>query len=271
MKEIRKMSLKRLSIKINQDFAFSKFMMRGKKSKSIFFPGCSFMKLGNDIIYKTLDILRLEDESIEVCSLCCAYPSQVLDKKYYKKNREKLVRFFKDRDVKKIYVACPNCYNMLKKLKNEYNLNFLVIMIYKILNEKLSNIDRYYPINDEVVIHDPCVIRKDIETQNTVREILEKIGQKYVEPLSTKDKTVCCGNIKMTHVLKPEVANKICKSRVHKLNEKSNIIMSYCNGCLYAFKKCNAKTIHLIELIFGKQDRDTFYNRIKFTIGLRRY
>ena len=87
MKETRKMSLKRLSIKINQDFAFSKFMMRGKKSKSIFFPGCSFMKFGNEIIYKTLDVLRLEDDSIEVCSLCCAYPSQVLDKEYYKKNR----------------------------------------------------------------------------------------------------------------------------------------------------------------------------------------
>lgn len=270
MKEIKTMNIKRLTIKINQDFAFSKFMMRGKKSKSIFFPGCSFMKFGNEVIYKTLGILRLEDENTEVCSLCCAYPSQVLDKEYFKKNREKIVRFLVDRNIEKIYVACPNCYNMLEKLKNEYNLNFSVIMLYKILNEKLTTIDRYYPIKEEVVIHDPCIIRNDVTTQNTIREILEKIGQKYAEPANTKENTICCGNINMTHILNPKLANTICKKRVDELNEKAEVIMSYCNGCLYSFRKCNAKTIHLIELIFGKQDRDTFYNRFKFTRGLER-
>lgn len=263
------MNFRKIFIKLNQDFLFSKYMIRGEKSESIFFPGCSFMKFGNEIIYKTLKVLKQEDKDIEVCSLCCAYPSQVLNEKYFKRNKEKIVKFILDRNVKKVYVACPNCQNMLLKIKNEYNLNISVVMIYKILNEKLNNIDKYETLDEEVVIHDPCIIRNDLKTQESIREILSKIGQKYEEPKSSRDKTMCCGNINMTHILNPKLAKKVCMKRVAELNEKSNIIMSYCNGCLYAFKKCNSKTIHLIELIFGKQNKDTFYKRIQFTRGLK--
>ena len=264
------MNPNKVFLKLNQDLAFSKFMMRGKKSKSIFFPGCSFMKFGNGMIYKTLDLLKMEDDEIEVCSLCCGYPSQVLDKNYYKKNRDKIVSFLNEREVKKIYVACPNCYNMLDKLKKEYNLNFSIIMIYRIINEKLSHIKNYHNINKKVVIHDPCMIKNDEETQNSIRNILDKIGQEYTEPQNTKTKTMCCGNINMTHVLNKDLAYKVCSKRVDELRKEADIILSYCNGCLYAFKKCNINTIHIMELVFGKVDKDIFYKRIKFTRGLKK-
>ena len=261
---------KKIFIKINQDFAFSNFLMRGKKSNSIFFPGCSFMKFGNEMIYKVLDLLRKKDSEIEVVSLCCGYPSQVLDKKYYKKIRDKIVKFFMERNIERIYVACPNCYNILNKLKIDYNLKISLILIYKIINEKLEEINKFYPITDKVVIHDPCIVKNDKETYESVREILKKISQKFVEPINTKSKTVCCGNINMNHIINKKMADKICEKRVNDLIKESNVIVSYCNGCLFAFKKYNKNIIHIMELIFGRVNRDTFYKRVKFTMGLKK-
>lgn len=259
----------KIGIKINQDFAFSKFMMCGGKSATVFFPGCAFMKLGSGIIYKTLDLLRISEKDIMVCSLCCTYPSSVLDSGYNEKNINKLIDFFTNRKVKKIYVACPNCFSKLNKIFSEYRLDIKVMMMYETISQNLEkkNIQNSN-VKEKIVIHDPCKIRNDKRTHNAVRNILDKIGQEYVESEFAKENTLCCGNINMLHLLDIEKSNLMRKKCVDGLLKKSDYICSYCNGCLYAFEKENIRTIHLMELIFGKATSNKFYNRLKFTFQL---
>lgn len=268
MKKIKTMKLKKIYIKLNQDFSFMNIMMRGKKSKSIFLPGCSLMKYGYNFLSKILNILKLYDNEIEMCSLCCTDPSEVLSDRYQKKIKQKLVDHIEK--ANKIYVACPNCYKALLKIKKDYNMNYEVIMIYDVLFNKISYIKNYNVLNNQVVIHDPCVIKDNTETQIAVRNILNEIGQKYVEPENTQNRTICCGNINMTHILKPQIANNMCKNRVSELNKKSDIILSYCGGCLYSFAKQKAKTIHLLELLFGRINSIKFINRISYTLRLNK-
>ncbi len=264
------MSFRKFFIKINQDFAFSNLMMRGNKSYSIFFPGCSLMKYGNNFLYKVLEVIRIDDKNTEICSLCCGYPSNVLKNDYQKKINRKIIKFIEDREVDNIYVACPNCYKTLEKLKKEYNLSFSIVMLYNIINKNLSYIKEYHTLQKTIVIHDPCAIKEDFSTQESIRDILKKIGQDFNESDNNRKNTVCCGNINMNHILNKSLAEKNCKNRVLELNNKSDIIMSYCGGCLYSFGKQKAKTIHLLELIFGRKDKVSFMDRVRFTMGLNR-
>lgn len=260
-----------LSVFINQYVSFSNFMMRGKKSSAIFVPGCSYMKFGNDILYKTLQILKSFDNFVEISSICCGRPSEVLNENTQIKNEKKLVDFIKKRGVEKIYTSCPNCHKKFVKIGKKYNLNLDVIMIYDLIKQYIYKNDlRYNLVKDVLVIHDPCAIREDITTQNAIRSILEHIGQKYVEPNHNKNKTLCCGNINMLHVVNKEISSKMAKKRIEDLKDKSNMILSYCNGCLYTFSKYGQKTIHIVELIFGKVNKINYSNRILFTLGLKK-
>lgn len=260
------MSINKLFIKINQDISFSNFMMKGKASNSVFFPGCAFMKFDSDIIYKTLNLLKRYDEKVEVCSLCCGRPSEVLDDKSKYKYEIKLANYIKSKKISNIYLACPNCLKRLRYINNKYNLSLNIMMIYDILRHQLI-LDKNFnfnPINETVVVHDPCSIRDDKITQNSIRDILKLSKQKYVEANKNCENTICCGNINMLHIINKKASKKLTNICLKNLTEKSNIVLSYCNGCLYTFNKFNIKTIHIIEVIFGKIKKQTYFNRIKF-------
>lgn len=262
--------MSKLGIYINQEFAFLDLMMRGKKSPSVFFPGCAFMKFGKETIYKTLDLLKKYDKDVEVCSLCCSRPSQVLDRNFQNKNISKLVKYFLNSGIKKIYLACPNCYDSLKKIFNDNSINIELVMIYKVLLDCIKNDKNFNTISEKVVLHDPCSIRNDSETQDSVRKILKFIGQEYIEPDFTRENTLCCGNKNMLHVVSPTESKIILKRRLEDLTKKSRIICSYCNGCLSSFSKEKVQVVHLIELILGKAKSNSFLNRVNFTLGLKK-
>lgn len=262
--------MRKIWIKISQDFAFSRFMMRGKKTNVIFFPGCAFLNLGYDLNYKVLNLLRKVYTDAEICSLCCSNPSQVLDNKYHMKNKTKLVNFFVKRETKIIYTACPNCFKMLNEIFKENDLSIKVLMIYDFISEEIDKVTEYHRINESVVLHDPCVMRNALETQNSVRNILNLIKQDFVEISNNRDKTACCGNNNMMHIVNPNHSALVRKKRVEELKEGASLICSYCNGCLNAFKKENIRVIHLLELVFGKAKSNTYLNRLKMTINLKR-
>lgn len=262
--------MSKLGIKINQDFAFLKFMMRGKKSDVIFFPGCAFMKLGYDLSYKVLSLIRRTYKNAEICSICCSNPSIVLSKEYHDKQKKKIVNFLIDRNAKIIYTACPNCFKMLKYIFNEFNLNIEVLMVYDYINKEIDSIGVYHKIQDRVVVHDPCIMRNQPNTQNAVRNILDTVGQEYIDVSNSRNKTVCCGNINMLHFTNKRASFLIRNKRVDELKKTANIICSYCNGCLNSFLKENIKVIHLLELVFGKSKSNNYFNRLCMTFKLEK-
>lgn len=263
-----KINIRKLIVKLNQDFSFFGPMMRGKKGKTVFFPGCAFMKLGEDIINKTLLLIKKIDKNATVCSICCSKPSKALGNNYQNRQKDKIVKFLTEREVETIYTACPNCFCTLNSIKNEYKLNTNIVMLYKLLSDNIDNIVDSHPIDKKVVIHDPCIIRNDEESQKSVRRILDKINQEYIEPSHSMDKTICCGNIDMINVLEPEKSFRILKMRLDELLQKADIICSYCSGCLNSFEEANAKVIHIMELVFGKVENKSIMNRLKFTMGI---
>ena len=228
------------------------------------------MKLGYDFNNEVLNLLKQVYRSVEVCSLCCSNPSLVLDEEYHKRNKKKLEAFFVKRETKIIYTACPNCFKMLNLIFYEHGLNIEVRMIYDFVSEEIDKVTDYHRIDEKVVLHDPCVMRNELGTQDSVRNILNKISQEFVETNNNRDKTICCGNINMLHVINPKHSAVIRKKRVEELKEESRVICSYCSGCLNTFAKENVKVIHLLELVFGKAKSNTYLNRLMMTMKLKK-
>lgn len=254
-------------VKMNQYFSFSPFCMKISNNSSIFFPGCAILKLDNDIVNGIYNFLKKYDNDCGLCLFCCSAPSYVLNQEYLNKKQMKIAKYFNKYNVKKIYVACPNCKQKLEFIKNKFNLNYEVLFIYDILAENLDKNCKYFPIDEELIIHDPCRMRDEINTMNNIRTILDIVNQKYLEPKFTKEKTICCGNINMLHLTNPKKSEKMRVSRNNQFFNKN--IISYCNGCIYAFSKLGTKGVHIVELIFGKSKNNSFLNRIKYILRNR--
>lgn len=254
-----------LGVKWNQLLAFLPLMMKTSVSESVFFPGCAFMKLDKKIIDGTHNLLKKYDKKIGLSTCCCAKPSKVLGEEYYNKKVNLLVKQLKEAKVRKVYVACPNCNINLREISEKYDLNLEVIPIYDIICKLVNKNEKYYLVDEEISIHDPCRMREYPETIENVRLILDTIGQKYCEPKHSKRNTSCCGNINMIHVINPEKSKIIRDIRFKDFIGKT--VLSYCNGCLYSVSKTGLKGIHICELLFGKSNKNSAINRIKYILG----
>lgn len=251
-------------VRINQWLSFSPFRMKISKRQSIFFPGCSLMKLDNNILYDIYEFLKKYDSDCGLCLFCCSAPSYILGNNYLEKKQKVIAEHFKNNNIRKIYVACANCKEKLDYIKEKYNLQYETVFIYDVLADKLDGKTSYYPLNEDLMIQDPCRMRHEIKTMDNIRVILKKVKQNFIEPKFSKGKTVCCGNINMLHITAPEKSAKLCKLRNDQFMGKN--IVSYCNGCLYAFAKLGTKGVHILELVFGKSKKNSFTNRIKFVL-----
>lgn len=243
----------------HQAISFSGPMMRIPEAEAIFWPGCALMTLDSAILQKTLEVLRRAEPGIRLATACCGQPTVYLFPDQAAKRQAKLVKLLKQRGVRRIYTACPNCTVQLRELGD-----LEIIPIWPVLAEYLEKTDVEYS-TERFVWHDPCPTRKDPVQQAGARKLLALSGCDYAEPEHTGTKTRCCGNFHMMRATDPEASARLRHSRLEELGE-DRIILSSCEGCLDAFRSEGRKTCHLLELLFGSSAARGWGNRFRTTI-----
>jgi Fe-S oxidoreductase len=85
----------------------------------------------------------------------------------------------------------------------------------------------------KVTIHDPCLLARNLNDVNSIREILHSIPNLEIsEPTYTKNYTHCCGWSGTTHWADKEIAIKEASNRIEELKETgAKIIISACPLC----------------------------------------
>ncbi|RNC63157.1 MAG: Lactate utilization protein A [Candidatus Dichloromethanomonas elyunquensis] len=90
------------------------------------------------------------------------------------------------------------------------------------------------PCDSLVVIHDSCRLARELDVSQEIRDILDEIGVKYVEPFRSKEWTTCCGG--PSKMLFPDISKIVAGRRVIELSdtgaEKALISCPYCLSAL---------------------------------------
>jgi Fe-S oxidoreductase len=105
-----------------------------------------------------------------------------------------------------------------------------------------------------VVIHDSCRLARELGVSQELRDILDTIGVKYVEPFRNKEWTTCCGG--PSKMLFPKISKIVAERRVTELVEtgagKALVSCPYCLSSLHSGMARNSVTDleDIVEFLF---------------------
>ena len=257
------MSLKgKLAVKVHQSLSFSSFLAKLESAPVLFWPGCSLMNLGPDILHKSLAILQREIPEMRLASYCCGQPSYYVLPKDYPKHEAKTQKLLKEAGIKTICTACANCYQQMKDWEG-----LEVKPVYELLARNIQDQDLVKSDLKEIALHDPCPFRKEKGVHQAARELIAKTGVKILDCPNQAEKTRCCGNIHLMNALQEEKSKKMRLLRLGDFPEDATIC-SYCQGCLNSFAGEGRKTIHLLELLLGQVPQKGWGQRLKYARSL---
>lgn len=239
---------------------------------TIFFPGCTLAGSRAETTDKLFSHLQQKIPDIGIVLDCCNKPSHDLgDNVHFSHMFFEMYTYLSEQNIKNLLVACPNCL----KIFNTYAPGLTTRTVYEVLTEIPPDIRK---INTDLVVHDPCVIRHNKETQTAVRALLERTGSRLIEMIHTKDQTICCGAGGGANSMAPDLAEKWIDQRLEEAQGRP--IVSYCAGCTSSYSS-KATAGHILDLLFEPQTAltpkhrvtkapFTYLNRLKFKKKLQR-
>lgn len=238
-------------IKFHQMNSFSPVFSKSsnlENSNVLFLPGCSLSSYDKNIVLRSYEYLKLYYKNISITFNCCGKPTLSMGDTYkFKSYYSKLEEIIYKNSIEELVVACPNCYSTISK----YNRNIKVTSIYEIISKygiPTYLINNYK--NIDIAIHDSCSVRKEVDIQNSVREILRSLGINIIEFKNNKENTVCCGAGGMVGVTNKELALEQMQNRGYETN--CNNIVCYCESCCESLLNTDKNVLHILDLLFNE-------------------
>lgn len=238
-------------VRFHQINSFSPIFSKSLKvnnNKALFLPGCSLSSYSKNIVLKTYEYLKQHYRDIGMTVKCCGKPTLSMgDEVKFKKYYSNLENYIKKENIGEIIVACPNCYNTIKK----HSKNINVRTVYEVISEVgiSDELKKHYK-GIEFAIHDSCSIRDEKNIHESVRGILRELGITIIEFEKNQKNTVCCGAGGMVGVTNNKLALKQMDSRANE-TECENIIC-YCESCCESLLNSNKNILHILDLIFNE-------------------
>lgn len=239
-------------VRFHQINSFSPIFSKSLKvnnNNTLFLPGCSLSSYSENIVLKIYEYLKHNYGDIGMTFKCCGKPTLSMgDEDKFKKYYSNLENYIKKENIDEIIVACPNCYNTIKK----HSKNVNVRTIYEVISEiGISNdlINNYKGM--EFAIHDSCSIRNEKNIHESVRNILKELGITIIEFEKNKKDTVCCGAGGMVGVTNNIIALKQMNNRANET--KCENIICYCESCCESLLNSNKNIFHILDLIFNEE------------------
>lgn len=210
------------------------FFFRNKLKKTagdIFFPGCNFSAFFPKTTEKIVNLFLETGNDFDFD--CCSYPVKMTgDMEKCKISLEKIEKRFAEKNIKRVVLACPNCYHFF----NEH-VNFEIISIYKWLEEKGLGTK----IEEKLDIYFPCPDRYS--------KIIFRDIKKFVPKWEDSFKEVnCCGHGGLASGAEPEI------SKEFRNHYKNKTMYTYCATCANTFGK-NNETHHIVSMILAIDEK----------------
>jgi uncharacterized membrane protein YdjX (TVP38/TMEM64 family)/Fe-S oxidoreductase len=215
---------------------------------TIFFPGCTLSGTRPKTTWALFETLRAQTPYLGIVLDCCTKPSHDLGREHYFKSMfEEMLGFLHAHHIKRIWLACPNCYKVFKT----YAPNISVETVYEVMDPakppcKFSDNSRTFTASP-LVVHDPCPLRDETQIHESVRGLLAGMDLSVEKMGFEKKRTLCCGEGGAVGFIDAELARTWIEKR--KKTAGSRSIVTYCAGCA-GFLNRAAPTLHVLDLLF---------------------
>lgn len=208
---------------------------------TVFFPGCALPGSRPATLSRIFDHLQSAIPTLGLVLDCCSKPSHDLGREsYFLAMFGELCTYLRERGVRNILVACPNCYQVFR----QYGQEFQTRTVYDLLLE--IGPPAAEMASGTVALHDPCSARWEPELHAAVRELLARQGLRVEETKHRGRKTFCCGEGGSVACLEPELAHLWGQKR--RAEVEGRHLFTYCAGCA-SYLGRHTPTSHLLDLL----------------------
>lgn len=247
------------AINMHQKLGFSKIFTKYVEDKNketnkverVFFPGCTLSSYSPELVLKTYNYLKKELPGTSMLLECCGKPTETLGQQ--EKFRELFSRVenrINNTGAIEVITACQNCYMIMKN----YGTKIKVKSLWTVLKEigiPQGFINKGKNSETKFSIHDSCATRYEKEIQESIRWIMGQLDYKVLETNNINKMTNCCGTGGMIHAINSKVSKAMMKEAAKNIGQ--DYIVTYCAGCRESMIKGGAKSIHILDLIFGEK------------------
>ena len=212
------------------------------KDEVFYYIGCETMKFP-EVVKANIELLKKAKIKFSTNlekRVCCGAPVlNIRDMELAKELAKENIELIQKTGAKIVISDCPGCVLTLTKRYETIGMkaDIKVIHIAEFLKDLIEK-EKIKPgkIKEKyrkVTIHDPCLLARNLNDVNSIREILHSIPNLEIsEPIYTKNYTHCCGWSGTTHWADKEIAIKEASNRIEELKETgAKIIISACPLC----------------------------------------
>lgn len=158
---------------------------------------------------------------------------------YIEPHISNVYELLKNRGVNRVITVDPHTTFMMKEVYPKYIKNYDIevkhyLELFSRGAEKIGTVD-IEDIPKEFVIHDPCVMTRDLGIVEEARKLAARLGINILEPENTKKDTACCGG--PVEYAFADLSHQISSIRIKELAARSKNILVSCPICLINLSK----------------------------------
>lgn len=223
----------------------------------LFYPGCQLSASYPEYVEKAYIYLvdRIK-EGVGLMLGCCGAPADWAGRQdLMKKNTDKLRETWVNMGKPTFILACSSCCSIFEKYIPEIPFTSLweVFDNYG-LPETAQN-----TTNHILNVHDACATRHNKNIQESLRNIVVKLGYEIEELKYSKEKTKCCGYGGLVYFANREQTNAFVQDRI---DESDKDLLVYCAMCKDLFVEGGKRTFHILDLIFGEDLEESAHKKM---------
>lgn len=239
-------------------------------SAYLFFPGCRLSGSSPDNVERAYRYLIGSLEGgVGLVLGCCGAPAEWAGQKDRLEGlNEEFSSNWNSLGQPIIITACSSCHDLFQR----FAPNIRPVSLWQIFDmHGLPETSYRQPIQGKFALHDPCSSRHESVVQQSVRNLLNKLGVCFEELPLNRNLTECCGYGGLMRFANQELSERVADRRAFS---SLNDYIAYCAVCQDHFKAQGKKTFHMLEIIFGSTgvgenvkipvDYSTIRNRRKF-------
>lgn len=239
-------ALQDMAFSNGQKFALARNAPHTETSAYAFFPGCQLSGSTPEHVenmYKFLQETYPQD-GVGIILRCCGAPADWAGRKdIFGASKAEFTEEYEKMGKPKVIMACSSCYQMFQKYYPEVEILSYWEIFDRLGPQELPQRKNMAPIS----IQDPCSTRHESGIQDSIRNILGKLGCEIQELPNNRERTECCSYGGQMWLANRPLAEKVVQ---HRIGQSPLDYVTYCAMCRDFFARRGKRTLHLLDLIY---------------------
>ncbi len=227
-------------------------------SRHLFFPGCQLSASAPEHVKKTYSLLCQKlSGGVGLMLRCCGAPADWSGRvDLFADSLLGIKMLWEQMGRPRMILACSTCYEIFKTHLPDAG----IVSLWEVLDMLglPQAVQTDATASRALAIHDACSTRHEEHIQESVRNILHRIGFKIEELPLSREKTECCGYGGLMFFANPELARNVINKRIQ---QSETDFLAYCAMCRDYLVSGGKRTLHLLDLVFGSPIDDAAQRR----------